>query len=238
MKKARKSRKQLNQKHELKIEAKRKEFEAEYYQDKELSDKLGLDLWELYGSLEEFFEFKLNEWESEHPKIVIGKYQDREKRVVCYHEKFIEFIRQCRPQVIEELREFVPYFDKLFAGDRYKYDYFFDRKKVILRINQIFKITKNTIKMLQDNLFVQDEHFSFLKDFNNPRIKQPIDWNIDNITTNILTKNKPSYLIETTKGKLTKLLQVALKNRESNFVGFIELSKHTTVRRRLLESVV
>lgn len=75
----------------------------------------GVDSWYEFDSFEEFVEKKLNKWDEQQLKIPTGKYQDRQKVISNYQQKFVEYIRQLCPKVIKELREFVPYFDSLLG---------------------------------------------------------------------------------------------------------------------------
>lgn len=127
MKRIVKSQKQLSR--ELEREKKRKEFEVQYYNQQKFWQELGSDWGLPVDSLEEFVERKLDEWEQQQLKIPMGKYRDEEKVRSTYQKKFIEYTRQLCPQVIEELREFVPYFDKLFDEQKDKYIDVFDRYK-------------------------------------------------------------------------------------------------------------
>lgn len=70
------------------------------------------------------------EWERQQPLIISGKYNDKAKIKAFYKQKFVEYIRQLCPEVIEELRAFVPLFDELFGEDKDKYLSLFDRYKV------------------------------------------------------------------------------------------------------------
>lgn len=121
MKRKIKSKKQLDRERKLKREEKKKEFERQYYVEKKAWMESGLDSWYEFDSLEIYSEQKLNEWDSQQLKIPTGKYQDTEKIISTFQQKFVEYTRKLCPQVIEEIREFVPFFDSLFGEQKDKY---------------------------------------------------------------------------------------------------------------------
>ncbi len=129
---------------ELKREEKRKEFEKQYHEKKERWEKYGLDsLYEL-DFLESFIGKKLDEWDSQQLKVPTGKYQDRKKILSTHQQKFVEYIQQLCPSVIEELRAFVPLFDKLFGENKDKYIDIFNRDKgEIFALDYSFNQTVN-----------------------------------------------------------------------------------------------
>lgn len=96
----------------------------DFYED----EKLFRYAWR-YNTLEEFVEKKLEEGKSQQIEIPTGKYRDEKRIVSTYQQKFVEYIRQLSPQVIEELREFVPYFDALLGGQKANYINIFARYK-------------------------------------------------------------------------------------------------------------
>ena len=131
MKKIRKSKKQLERERELVREEKKKEITELYYVRKKRWEELGLDLsCGPFRSLEEFVKKELDKWEDEQLKIPTGKYLDTKKVTSIYQQKFVEYIRQLCPQVIEELREFVPHFERLFGEKKEKYLDIFSRFKM------------------------------------------------------------------------------------------------------------
>jgi hypothetical protein len=131
-----KSKKQREREHQLAREEKKKEFEKLYYAEKKRWKEIGFDSWYEFDSLEEFVAKKLDEWESRQLKIPSGKYQDEKRIVSNYQQKFAEYIRQLCPQVFEELRELVPYFDNLFGEQKNKYiDIFSNYKHEIFHLD-------------------------------------------------------------------------------------------------------
>jgi hypothetical protein len=147
MKRSEKSAKQLNQARDLEREKKKKEFENEYYEVKKIYEARGFNLRHEFETLDEYLERKLYEWERQQPKIVTGKYQDRLKIVAAYQQKFVEFTRQLCPEVIEELRAFVPYFDNLFGENKDRYNFIFDSHSLdIIYLNNSLDTYINSLK--------------------------------------------------------------------------------------------
>ncbi len=124
-----KTRKQHEQERELWRQKRRKELEAEHREREKFWKELGADWGYLSEPLEEFVSRKLKDEESKLPKFLSGKYRDREKIISTYQQKFVEYIRECCPKVIEELREFVPYFERLFGEHKHKYIELFDLRE-------------------------------------------------------------------------------------------------------------
>lgn len=129
MKKSGKSKRQIDQEYEIERDKKTKEFEAEYYRQKEFLARDEIFNWSPLPTLEQFVEEKLKAWDDEQLKIPSGKYQDKKKTASTYQQKFVEYVRQLCPQVFEELREFTPYFERLFGEQKDKYIYIFDNGK-------------------------------------------------------------------------------------------------------------
>lgn len=129
MKKSSKSKRQIAKEYQLERGKKKKEFEAKYYRQTEFLTQDEIFNWSSLPTLEQFVEEKLNEWDYEQLKIPSGKYQDKKKIASTYQQKFVEYMRELCPQVIEELREFTPYFERLFGEQKDKYIYIFDNGK-------------------------------------------------------------------------------------------------------------
>lgn len=89
-----------------------------------------------FPSEEEWKRRKIEEWDSQQPLIISGKYQDRGKIIAERQQKFVEFIRLLCPEVIEELKNFTPLFDKVFGENKNNYVTLFNwRKMDIYHIN-------------------------------------------------------------------------------------------------------
>jgi hypothetical protein len=116
-----KSKKQVDREREIEREEKKKEFENQYYNDKKEWEDLGLDSSRNFDSSKEVVKRQLDEWECQRLKTPSGKYRDTYKIVSTYQQKFVEYVCQCCPHIIEELREFTPYFDELFGEQKNKY---------------------------------------------------------------------------------------------------------------------
>jgi hypothetical protein len=67
---------------------------------------------------DQFINNGLSKWEFAQPVIVSGSYQDYKKSQAIFQQKFMDFKRQCCPWIIDELKETIPYFDKLFGNDK------------------------------------------------------------------------------------------------------------------------
>ncbi len=134
-----KTKKQHERELELELQEKRKEFEAKHREQEEFWKKLGVEWNYLSEPKEEFVSRELEEWKSRQPKFTTGKYQDRKKFDATYQQKFVEYIRECSPQVIEKLREFVPKFDRLFGEQKRKYIKLFDLREE----REIFDLDKS-----------------------------------------------------------------------------------------------
>lgn len=144
-----KSKKQLDREREIEREEKKKEFEALYYVQRKVWKESGLDMWYEFDSLEEFVAKKMDGWESRQLKIPSGKYQDEERIISNYQQKFAEYVKQLCPEIFDELREFVPYFDNILGEQKDKYlDIFSSYKNEIFDLDCILqnKINYSVIK--------------------------------------------------------------------------------------------
>ncbi len=149
MKRKAKSKKQRELEREFEREGKKKEFQELYNAEKGFWKENGLDSWYEFDSLEEFVAKKLDEWERLQLQIPSGKYQDEKRIVSNYQQKFAEYVKQLCPEIFEELRELVPYFDKLFGEQKDKYiDIFSNYKDEIYDLDCAFqdKINYSIIK--------------------------------------------------------------------------------------------
>lgn len=162
-----KSTKQLLSERATALRKRKTEIEAEYAS---MVTNWKKDGWEQYFSIpekEDWMRRKLKESESQQPLIISGKYQDREKIVSEYHQKFVEFIRQLSPNIIEELKTFVPLFDKLFGESKENYISLFNWYKVnIIQLNQSLDTVINSfIPHYQILQFRPFENRSFRHDY-------------------------------------------------------------------------
>ncbi len=74
----------------------------------------------LYKDKEQYIEDKLKTWENQLPEIPQGKYQDFRRLQVIYQQKFLEAMRDIKPQVFEDLRGLTKHFRVLFGdGNNY-----------------------------------------------------------------------------------------------------------------------
>jgi len=152
-----KSKKQLDCEYLQDRYEKIEEIESRYPAEKEEWDNLGLDSFP-FDSLEEFVQKELVEWEQTRLKTPSGKYQDPKKVLSDYQQKFVHYTIELRPQVFEELQEFVPYFHNLFGGQKGKYSSVFSvYKKGIFDINTAFRneissllVINNALKLKPD----------------------------------------------------------------------------------------
>ncbi len=158
-----KTTKQLLRERELQRLAKKKEFEAQYLEEKIKSKKsVNSQSSELFystsfSSKEHFVKSMLSYWDIEQPAIISGKYQDWNKFVSIYQQNFIEFTRQSYPNVIEELRAFTPFFNQLFGENQNNYMSIFDFRK-----EGIFVLNKHLTTYL-NSLLVEDYPFLIFK---------------------------------------------------------------------------
>jgi hypothetical protein len=145
-----KSKKQRDQERELLREEKKGEFETLYEERKKFFKEI--NWFRPNDSLQEFVNKELDKWEQQQLKIPTGKYRDEKKDVSIYQQKFVEYTRQLCPQIIEELREFVPYFDRLFGEQKDKYIDIFGRYK-----DEIFDLDSSLDNEI--NYFLIKEYF-------------------------------------------------------------------------------
>ncbi len=128
--KTKKSAKQLLAEQEAALEKRKIEIDDEYVS---MVRNRKEDGWEDHFPTPEKEEWtirKLEEWKRLQPHIISGRYQDKEKIVSEYHQKFVEFIRLLCPDIIEELKPFTPLFDKLFGEKKDNYVALFDWLKI------------------------------------------------------------------------------------------------------------
>ncbi len=114
-----KSSKQLRLQREKNRNKKKLEFEQQYPSVKKLYEEKGFDSMFPFDTLEEFIERELEKWEIQQPQlplIISGKYNDQEKIVTTYQQRFVDFIGEFCPDVIKELKELLPCFD-MFWGE-------------------------------------------------------------------------------------------------------------------------
>lgn len=118
----RKTAKELLQERKVARVQKKKELGTEYDKRKKGAEELGTGWLKLFGRNERnkktFVELGLKEWDARQPLIISGKYLDEKKTRSIFQQKFISYVRDTFPEVIEELRNFVADFDAVFAADR------------------------------------------------------------------------------------------------------------------------
>ena len=164
-----KSAKQLFSERETALEKRNTEIEAEYASMVTNWKKDGLEQYFSIPEKEDWVRRELEKWVRQQRLIISGKYQDRKKIVSEYHQKFVEFIRQLCPKIIEELKTFVPLFDKLFGENKDNYVALFNWYKVnlnLVRLNQSLDTVINSFiphySILQFRPF---ENWSFRYDY-------------------------------------------------------------------------
>jgi len=149
------------------LEEKKRELEDQYPLEKEKWEKpsnlaeqlLGVEL-PPFLSKDEFVTKGLEEWERNQSKTVSGKYQDQVKTNSIYQKKFVEFTRDLCPKVIEELKEFVPDFDKVFGQEKERYAWVIDAQSNELNnLNETLSLYLNNIT--NSNCILQFETKSY-----------------------------------------------------------------------------
>jgi hypothetical protein len=167
MKKRSKSKKQLEREHQLRREEKTREFTEQFYVREKRWKELGLELsWRPFSSLEEFLKKELDKWEGEQLKIPTGKFRDTKKIVSTYQQKFLDCTRQLCPEVIEELQEFVPLFERLMGEQKDKYLNIFVPYK--MEIFELDSLLDNKIYLIiKDNFlrFRPNQHLNYRYDY-------------------------------------------------------------------------
>ncbi len=64
---------------------------------------------------DEWISSQLDEWDEQQIKIPTGRYKDSLKIKSLYQQRFTGYLIDSRPGIVEELKDFVPYFKNLFA---------------------------------------------------------------------------------------------------------------------------
>ena len=167
MKRKTKSKKQLDRERELERNKKKAEFEKQYKKEKKEWEESGLASWHQFDSLKTFLEKKLNEWESSQLKVPTGRYQDEERIVSNYQQKFIYYVGQLCPNVIEELREFLPYLERLMGEQKDKYIDIFDTHKMEFFDLETLLDSKINYSIIKDNFlkFRPDKYQNYRYDY-------------------------------------------------------------------------
>lgn len=101
------------QKIELEQKQKRKEFTQEYKKFHEDFPGFKSSL----GTLKEYIDRKLEEYNDKKLKIPTGKYQDLESIRSSYQHSYIKTIQDIKPGVFDELRIFTPHFRAMFGDN-------------------------------------------------------------------------------------------------------------------------
>ena len=125
-----KSVKKLLEEREIAREIRKKELEAEYDEQENIARNHGVESLRLFQKLKPtkkwYIDRGLEKWDEEEPVIVMGRFQNNIKALSTFQQRFIDCVRTCFPSVIEDLKEFVPYFDRFFGENRNVYDCIFD----------------------------------------------------------------------------------------------------------------
>jgi len=111
-------------------EIRKQELAAEYDEQEDTARSHGAESLRLFRQLkptkEWFIDRGLEKWDEEQPVIVTGRFQDNIKVLSTFQQRFMDCVRTCFPHVIEELKEFVSYFDRFFGENRKAYVGIFD----------------------------------------------------------------------------------------------------------------
>jgi hypothetical protein len=125
-----KSVKKILEEREIAREIRKKELEAEYDEQENIARNHGAESLRLFQKLKPtkkwYIDRGLEKWDDEEPVIVMGRFQDNIKALSTFQQRFIDCVRTCFPSVIEDLKEFVPFFDRFFGENRNVYDRIFD----------------------------------------------------------------------------------------------------------------
>jgi len=117
-------------------EIRKKELAAEYDEQENTARSHGAEWLRLFRQLkptrEWFIDRGLEKWDEEQPVIVMGRFQDNTKALSTFQQRFMDCVRICFPDVIEELKELLPYFERFFGENRKAYDGIFERNGIDL----------------------------------------------------------------------------------------------------------
>lgn len=174
-----KSAKQLLREQQAAREVRQAEVDAEYELMAKNWRDAGLEHTSPVPEKDEWIGRKQEEWERQQPLIITGKYNDKEKIDANYKQNFVEYIRRLCPEVIEELRAFVPFFDELFGENKDKYLALFDWYKI-----NLFDLNQS----LDDYINSFNPYFPFFefRPYNNGKFRYDYKWGENRVLLNFL----------------------------------------------------